>query len=129
MIDGLGHDLHAKFVPDLGHNLEALFLQALKGVWRSTRLVGTAAKELSARLMDSFGDGECLFARLNATRAGDDRQPRAPDGRIGACKTDDRIFLFHIAANQLIRLGDADHFLYARQFIERACARPDPCCR
>ena len=35
-------------------------------------------------------------------------------------KVDDRVVLLDIAADQLVGLGDADDFLHARHFVERA---------
>ena len=35
-------------------------------------------------------------------------------------ETDDRVVLLDVAADQFVRLGDADDFLHARHFFQRA---------
>ena len=42
------------------------------------------------------------------------------DGGVGAGKVNDRVFCLHVAADELVRLADADHFLDARHLFERA---------
>ena len=70
--------------------------------------------------MHTFGNRECLLAVLNGARPGNYRQRRAADGGVGAGKADDGVVFLNVAADQFVRLGDADDFLHARQFFQRA---------
>ena len=102
-VERLGHDAQAESLPDFGHDLQRLKTQALKSVRRSARLVGAAAEELRAGRGHMTGNGKSLFAALDRTGTGDDSEVAPADGGIASRKTDDRVFLFHIAAGQFVR--------------------------
>ena len=53
-------------------------------------------------------------------RASNDRESRSAESGSGARETDHRVFFFHIAADQLVRLRDLNDFLHARHFFKRA---------
>ncbi len=120
VIDGLGDDLHAELLADVGHDAQAFFAESLKSVGRSARLVGSAAEKLGSGAMHALGRGEGLFAGLDAAGASHNRESWTADGRGGAGKGDDRVVLLDVAANQFVGLRNADDFLHARHFFERA---------
>jgi hypothetical protein len=120
VIDGFGDDAQAKLIADLGHDLQGFDAQALERVRRGTRLVGAAAEELRAGGRDLFGNGECLLARFNGARTGDDGEVAAADLRVGSFKADDGVFFFDVAAGQLVGLADADDFGDAGELFDVA---------
>ena len=90
--------------------LQRFQAQALKGVRRGAGLVSAAAEELRAGRGHLLGDGEGLFAAFDGAGPGDDGQVAAADGGVGSGKADDGVFFLHVAAGQLVGLGDADDF-------------------
>src|SRR5205809_12458 len=46
VINSLCNDPHAEFIAYLGHDLQSLFAESLKGIRRSARLVRSSAEEL-----------------------------------------------------------------------------------
>ena len=42
------------------------------------------------------------------------------DGGVGAGESDDRVFRLDVAADQFVGFADADEFLHARHFVQRA---------
>ena len=78
VVDGLGNDLHAELLADVGHDAQAFFAESLKRVGRSARLVGSAAEKLGSGAMHALGRGEGLFAGLDAAGAGNNRKAGPP---------------------------------------------------
>src|SRR5690242_4883313 len=70
--------------------------------------------------MHALGHREGLFAVLDGARTGDNGEAWSADRSAGAGKTDDRVLLLEVAADQFVRLGDLDDFLHTRHFFERA---------
>ncbi len=67
-----------------------------------------------------LGHRHGLLAVLDGARSGDDGQSGTAECGVRAGKSDDRVFLFDVAADQFVRLADADQFLHARHLVERA---------
>ena len=80
VIHRFGDDEQAEALANFGHDLQPFFAQSLKRIRRGAGLVGAAAEELGSGASDALGDDECLFAALDAARAGDDGQAGASDG-------------------------------------------------
>src|SRR5208282_4104030 len=98
--------------------------QALKRIWRGARFVRSAPEELGSGSGDALGNGKRLFAGLNGAGAGDDGKVGASNRyrrtiRVSFGKLDDRAVGLGVAADQLVRLGDADDFLHSRHFFQR----------
>ena len=96
------------------------FAQALEGIRRGARFVGAAAKELRSGAAYVLGHRHGLFAIFDGARSGDDGQSGPAEGGVRAGKSDDRVFLFDVAADQFVGLADADEFLHARHLVQRA---------
>src|SRR5271166_3167356 len=120
VVDGLGDDQQPEAVTDLRQDLQAIFSQALKRVRRSAWLVRASTKELRARAGDTFGGGQRLLAAFDGARAGDHGHLVAAEARVRTGEADDRVFFLHVAADELVRLADADDFLHPRHLVESA---------
>ena len=94
--------------------------KSLKRIWRCARLVGSAAKELRTRALDALCNRKRLLAALNRTGSGDDRELRPANRGIAPGKSNDSVLFLNVAADQLVRFRDADDFLHARHFFQRA---------
>ena len=120
VVDGLGDDLHSEFVANFGHDLQARFAQALEGVGRGARFVSAAAKKLRPGAAYVLGHRHGLVAIFDGAGPGDDGQIRDRRRWRPCRESDDRVFLFDVAADQFVRLADADQFLHARHLVQRA---------
>ena len=116
LVQSFSHDLQTVSLAHIGQNLQTFFAETLKSIWRRARLKRTAAKEARARTTHRLGDGERLRAALNRTRAGDDRQLFAADGRIADAH--DGLLRFQIERDQFVGFAHADRFGDAGQILE-----------
>src|SRR5262249_47609305 len=99
---------------------EAVLAQSLKGIRGSAGLVGATAKETRARLGDAFSDDKSLLARFNGARSGHDGQLPPAEAAVTPGKAHHAAFFLALAAYQLVRLADLNHFLHAGHFFQRA---------
>src|SRR5580692_74676 len=120
MVNGLGNCPQAKILTHVSHDLQAFFAQTLKRIRRCAWLVSSAAKELRPRTLDALSHSKRLLPALNGARPGDNRESRATNRGIAARETNDGVLFPEVAADQLVRLGNADHFLHARHLFQRA---------
>src|SRR5579872_3548790 len=120
VIDRFGDDPHPELLAHFGHDTKGFLAESLERVRRGAGLVGAAAEELGSGFLHALGHGEGLFAAFNRARSGNDGEGWSADCRIGSGKANDSVFFLHIAADELVGLGDLDDFLHARHFFERA---------
>ena len=99
---------------------KALLAETLEGIGRGARLVGAAAKELRAGAEDLLGHGHGLLAIFDGAGSGDDGESGSAEGGVRARESDDRVFLFDVAADQFVGLADADQFLHSWHFVQSA---------
>ena len=99
--------------------LQAFLAHALEGIRRGARLVRAAAEELRPGCATASAAAKACSAAFDRAGAGDDRQISPADRRIRAGKADDRVLFLHIAADQLVGLGDLDDFRHARHLCQR----------
>ena len=88
VVDRLGDDRQVELLADARQNLQPLLAQSLERVGRGARLVGAAAEELAAGVLDALGDGARLVERLDRARTADDDDAVAAD--VDAADVDDR---------------------------------------
>ena len=120
MINGFRNNLHPILLADLSHDLQAFFAQTLKRIRRSARLVSSAAKKLRSCARHALRHCKRLLPALDRAGASNNRQPGPANRGIRPRKTNHSVVFFDITAYQLVRLGDFDHFLHARHFLQRA---------
>ncbi len=104
-------------LPRLCKDLQALYPQALKGVWRRTRLVGAAAKHGRARGLGGAGGHEQLLSALH--RAGSGDQGDVPPSQAGASDRYHSIGAPELAADQFVGSEDGQHLVHAGIGLER----------
>src|SRR6185369_11773866 len=115
-VQDFGNDAESESIAGFGENLQAVLTQPLEGVRRSAWLERSASKELDSAGSDNLGDRHRLLEGLNRAR------PRYY-GRLSAADLDftdahNRVVLFKIAADELVRLGDPDGFPDAGEHFE-----------
>src|SRR6185437_4781376 len=110
VVDGFGDDAEAEAVADFGHDVEGSLAESLKGVGRGAGLVGSSAKKLRAGGGNLLGGGESLIAGFDGAGAGDHGEVASADGGIGSGEADDGVLFLHVAAYELVGLGDGDDF-------------------
>ncbi len=98
-------------------HLQPGFAESLKAVGRAARLEGAAAQDLGARALDGGGRRFDLLFRFGRARPGHDDDFVAADAHVA--DRDDRVLLLERAARELVRLGDAQHFVHARLHFEQ----------
>src|SRR6185437_4225748 len=122
VVNRLGDDAEAETLAHLGENLQTVFAEALKTVRRGSRLIGAAAEEMRARGADALGDRKCLLAAFDGAWAADNHHSLAAKDDITGRGGDAHlgVFLFYVAAHELIGLADGDAFDDARHAFEGA---------
>ena len=122
VVNRLGDDAQAKALANLREDFQARFPHALKAVRGSARLVGAAAEQAYSRAGNLFGDGHGLGFAFNGARTGNHHDGLAADGNFpgGSGNANDGVFLFGIAADQLIGLANGNTFDDAGKGFESA---------
>jgi hypothetical protein len=122
VVDGFGNDAEAKFLADVGKNLQAGEAESLKGIRRGARLVGTAAKEPDAGRFELLGDGEALVFGFNGAWSGNHSDVSAADEDVagGSGNFDDGVVFFDVARDKFVGLGNGNAFDDAGHGFENA---------
>ena len=122
VIDGFGDDAKTEVFADVGEDLEAVKTEALEGVRRGARLVGSAAEEVDAGGLELLGDGEALLFGFDGARTSNDGEMRAADENFArwSGNANDRVFFLNVAGNEFVGLGDRDAFDHAGHGFENA---------
>ena len=89
VVDRLGDDRQVELLANARQDLQPLLAQSLERIRRGARLVGAAAEELPAGVLDPLGDGAGLIERLDRARAADDDDAVAAD--VDAADVDDAV--------------------------------------
>src|SRR5581483_2878608 len=97
---------------------QAFYAEALERVGRRTRFIRTTPEEANTLPADAFSDRKGLLAAFYRARSRNDRELLAADRRIASGEFNDRVVQLNVAADQLVRLGDAYDLLYAGHFIK-----------
>ena len=108
-------------------HLQARFAEPLEAVRRAARLERAAAQHLGARALDGRGGRLDLLLGLGRARARHDDHLVAADPHVA--DDDDGVLRLERAARELVRLGDAQHFVHAVLDLEQAAGRPCRCRR
>ena len=111
-----GDDADAGLLAGLRQDLQPLDAHALERVRARARLERAGPQELHALRHEELGRLEDHRLVLDRARPGDDRERPRADGSLR--ERDDGVVAFHLAAGELVRLGDADRLLDARQHLE-----------
>src|SRR2546423_1133273 len=117
LVQSLRHDLQAERLAYVGENLQAVFAEALEGVWRGARLERAAAEEARAASADGLRDLERLLAALDGARACDDRHLVAAD--CGVADLYDGLVGLEVERDELPGLRHADGLCDAGHVLER----------
>src|SRR5208282_2947431 len=80
----------------------------------------SATEELGSDAGDALGNGKRLLTAFNAAWPCHDRQVASSNARGVPRKLNDRVVGLSVAADQFVGFGDADDFLHAGHFFERA---------
>src|SRR5216684_1581191 len=106
VVDGLGDNPKSEFLTHLRQNLQPRFPQSLKAVRGCPRLIRSPPKQPHSALRHTLRDGQRLLFALHCARPRHQSYFVSPDDYIPRrCgNPQDGVFLFGVAADQLVRL-------------------------
>ena len=118
IVHDLGHERQVVAIGRRAQQPEPLLAQTLKAVRRTSRLEGSAAQHLGAGALHRRRGRLHLLFGLGRTRAGHHDDLVAADAQVA--DRDDGVLRPERPARELVRLGDAQHFLDAFEHFEQA---------